>query len=92
MNIDISKIYQIPLVFMLFFYGCSQQSDEKKKNNNEYTLVTITNVTKKEHSIYENFYGKVINNIDPTIKAEVQSKVIKNFISAGKVKKGENFF
>ena len=93
MNIDISKIYQIPLIFMLFFYGCSQQSDEKKKNNNEYTLVTITHLTKKEHSIYEKFYGKVINNIDPTIKAEVQSKVIKNFISAGKVvKKGEKLF
>ena len=93
MNINISKIYQIPLIFILFFYGCSQQSDEKKKNNNEYTLVTITNVTKKEHSIYENYYGKVINNIDPTIKAEVQSKVIKNFISAGKVvKKGEKLF
>ena len=93
MNIDISKIYQIPLIFMLFFYGCSQQSDEKKKNNNEFTLVTITNATKKEHSIYENYYGKVINNIDPTIKAEVQSKVIKTFISAGKeVKKGEKLF
>ena len=93
MNKYISKIYQITLIFMFFFYGCSQQSDEKKKNNNEYTLVTITNVTKKEHSIYENYYGKVINNIDPTIKAEVQSKVIKNFISAGKmVKKGERLF
>ena len=93
MNIYISKIYQITLIFMFFFYGCSQQSDEKKKNNNEFTLVTITNATKKEHSIYENYYGKVINNIDPTIKAEVQSKVIKNFISAGKmVKKGERLF
>tara|TARA_B100001287_G_C22655056_1_gene517247 strand:+ start:588 stop:1664 length:1077 start_codon:yes stop_codon:yes gene_type:complete len=93
MNINISKIYQIPLIIILLFCGCSQQSDEKKKNINEYTLVTITNATKKAHSIYENYYGKVINNIDPTIKAEVQSKVIKTFISAGKVvKKGEKLF
>ena len=93
MKLDISKIFQIPFVFILFFCGCSQQSDEKINKNNDYTLVTITNVTKKEHSIYENYYGKVINNIDPTIKAEVQSKIIKTFTSAGKVvKKDEKLF
>ena len=93
MKTDIFNIFQILLIFMLLLSGCSQQSEEKIKNNNEYTLVTIINAVKKEHSIYENYYGKVINNIDPTIKAEVQSKVIKTFISAGKVvKKGEKLF
>ena len=63
---------------MFYFFADVRNKVMKKNKNNEFTLVTITNVTKKEHSIYEN-YGKVINNIDPTIKAEVQSKIIKNF-------------
>jgi RND family efflux transporter MFP subunit len=93
MKKDISKIFQNFFIILLFLSGCSKQNDEIIKDNNEYTLVTITNATKKEHNLYENYYGRVINNIDPTIKAEVQSKVLKTFTSAGKlVKKGEKLF
>ena len=44
--------------FMLIFTMFTTKT--KKIIINEYTLVTITNVTKKEHSIYENYYGKVL--------------------------------
>ena len=47
MKIDIFKIFLNFFIFILFFCSCSKQNDEKIKNNNEYTLVTITNATKK---------------------------------------------